>query len=425
MHPTTHDHPLFAGAEPRLTARRFMTYVVLAGAAQTVFFTFNEAVAAKTLLASPAWITLLTMTMPLANFTSIWWARLLVGRDQRRIIMAAGIAMGLTMATAWVMTSIVHLVVMYLVCSLLIALATTAENRALQQHIPSTRIGRLFGAAGALRAVSAAVVAFAAGYTMQQFEGAYRHVYVVSGLIGALALWQLGSIRTGSNGRDAPEPLNAQLLLAPLSKVCALLARRRDYLRFEAAFMLYGFAFMMSLPVAPLYLVQKLGFDYAGFGTARGLVFSLALAAGVLLFGRLFDRSTPHRMAALAFLLLAFYPPALIAAERLPEGGRIAMAMAAFVIFGFGMGATLVVWSLSSLRFAGSEDAGLYHSVHIAATGVRGLIGPPLGYLIMSLWSMEATLWTSALTWGAASAAMCAVRAWDGRAVRAGAPLPP
>ena len=77
------------------------------------------------------------------------------------------------------------------------------------------------------------------------------------------------------------------------------------------------------------------------------------------------------------------------------------------------MSGIMVLWSLSSLRFAGNEDAGVYHSVHVAATGVRGMFAPLLGYLIMSVFGKTTALLTSSVLWIVASLMMIVMRKWD------------
>jgi len=59
-------------------------------------------------------------------------------------------------------------------------------------------------------------------------------------------------------------------------------------------------------------------------------------------------------------------------------------------MFGIAMSFILISWSIGSMYFAGREDAAMYQSVHVTLTGVRGLIAPALGFMIMKLFGVRA-----------------------------------
>ena len=61
----------------------------------------------------------------------------------------------------------------------------------------------------------------------------------------------------------------------------------------------------------------------------------------------------------------------------------------AFFIYGIAMSAMVISWNISSIYFAGSEDVSMYQSVHVTLTGLRGLIMPFLGYLILKYFGIQ------------------------------------
>ncbi len=409
-------HTLSQGGAGRALSvpSRFILYTVLGGATFGML-QFGEVIACKSLGAAPWALTILTMTMPIANFTSIWWGRILVGTDQRRTLRIAGLLGASVLASGVLLGKVAHLIVMYFLYYLCVALLIPAENRVLQQHIPASRTGRLMGTASGIRMVVGALVAAGAGAYLEAVAFGYRHLYLAASLTALSAFLLLGTVPTGTTNGEGPDRLGWRFLLGPLKKAAALLKRRPDYFRFEAAFMLYGIAFMMTMPVIPLYLVEDLKLDYGPIGIARGMIFSFSQAFSIPLFGRWFDRSTPHRMAVVTFLILAAFPPLLIAAGNLQGRECFLLTSLAFAVFGVGMGGLSILWCLSSLRFAGSEDAGVYHSVHVAATGIRGVFAPFLGLAAMEVFGKSGALAASSLLWVLASAAMIAVRIWDFR----------
>ncbi len=396
----------------RAVSRRYILFAIFTG---TVFavMQFGAVIARKSLGASELSVTFITMAMPVTSFTSIWWARLLIGRNQSKFLLFFGIFVYLVLSSGILLNTYAHLLTIYLIFFMLNALIVTSENRILQQHIPAPQTGRLFGLASGMRTAMVALVSALAGWYMDIINGGFRHIYIVASLSGMVALLFIASIPTGQIAGADPQPINRQLLLSPLQKVIQLIKRRRDFLRFETAFMLYGIAFMISLPVIPLYLVDDLQLSYSQIGIARGTVPQLLMILFIPLFGRLFDRSTPHRMAVGVFFLLAFFPLLLLSAGEFNGTLRMLMLYTSFAFFGAVMSGVMVLWSLSSLRFAGSEDAGVYHSVHVAATGIRGLFAPLLGYLVMSVFGKTTALLTSSVLWIMASLMMIVMRKWD------------
>jgi len=374
---------------------------------------FAEVIARKSLGASELSVTLISMTWPVTSLISIWWARLLVGRDQRKFVWLFGTIAYLVLASGGFLNSVGHLMAILILFFLINSLFIPSENRILQQHFPATRTGRIFGLASGMRTGTAALASLFAGLYMDRVEGGYRHLFVIVSIIGFIALTQFASIKTGHvKGADAV-PLNRRMLFEPLKKVIQLLSRRRDFLRFEAAFMLYGVAFMMTLPVIPLYLVDDLKFGYTTIGLARGMVTQLVMIVAVPLLGRVFDRSTPHRMAAIIFLALSIFPFLLLSAGQFEGTMRLIMVYISFGYFGLVMSGVLLLWGLSSLRFAGEEDAGVYHSVHVAAVGVRGIFAPLLGYLVMTTMGKTVTLITCSVLWVLSSIMMILMRKID------------
>lgn len=395
-------------------ARRYIVYSALMGA---VFgaLQFGEIIARKSMNASTLMVTFVTMLMPVAALTSLWWAKLIEGRDQRKLLIVIGSFSYIALASGAMLYSIRHLLGIHFIYFLSFALFGPSENRILQQHVASSKTGRTFGLATSIRMAVIAVYAGGAGLWMEKVEGGFRNVYPVTALIGFAGMLIFATIRTGGSLSGQPMPLNRHIFFGPLRDVVKLLKRRKDYLRFEAAFMVYGIAFMMTLPVVPLFLVDDLQLGYAAIGLARSTVPQVVMLVCIPIFGWIFDRSTPHRLAAIIFALLALYPLILISATYLEEPYRLAAVYTAFGYFGIVMSGVMVLWSLSSIRFSGDEDAGIYHSVHVAFTGIRGSFAPLLGLGVMSLMSKNAALLTSCCLFLVASGMMIMMRKIDAK----------
>jgi MFS family permease len=393
---------------------RYFIYTAMTGMVFSMV-QFGEVIARKSLGASGLQITLLTMSMPVAAITSLWWGRLIEGRQQKYILIFVGAAGYLIMSTGAFLNDINHMISMHLIFFLAFALFGPAENRILQQHVAPDKAGKTFGNASGYRMAVSALVAAGTGYWLNHVEGGYRNIYPIVALIGFVGLGIFATIPIKSNKKLKPVPINFGLILGPVKDVIILLKRRPDYLRFELAFMLYGMAFMMTLPVVPLFLVDDLGLDYATIGIARGTIPQVVMILAIPLLGRVFDRTTPHKMAAAVFPLLALYPAVLLMTPSL-EGWHQRVALYfAFGLFGAAMSGVMVLWNVASLRFSGKEDAGVYQSVHIAFTGFRGMFAPLLGLGSMHLLGKTTALMISASLFILAGVMMVVVRKIDYR----------
>lgn len=395
-------------------AYRFLAFSTLAGVVFPMLH-MGEVIARKSLGSEGILITFLTMTMPVASITSIWWARLLVGRDQRKFLLYTGIIGYITLLSGLFLGNMGHMLTMYMIFFLANALTIPATNRILQQHIEPSRIGRLVGVGSGLRMGLAALMSFGAGRYMDAVEGGYRHIYMIAAVAGFIGIWQLAKVKTKQVEGSDRQYFNKTLLLSPLKKVIDLLKRRKDYLRFEIAFMFYGIAFMMILPVVPLYIVDDLKMSYTEIGLAKGTVPQLIMLVCMPIFGRWFDKTTPHRLSVIIFLMLSVYPVLLLTAGQFQGTLQMTLVFAAFGTFGMAMSGVMILWSLSSMRFAGSEDAGVYHSVHAAATGLRGLFAPLLGYVIMTFFGKGTALLCASGLWVFAAGLMVIMRRIDVR----------
>ena len=68
-----------------------------------------------------------------------------------------------------------------------------------------------------------------------------------------------------------------------------------------------------------------------------------------------------------------------------------------YFYFGIMMSGITLSWNLSSIFYAPHSEVSNYQAVHITLTGVRGLFAPFIGYIILKIFSVEATFIVSSL----------------------------
>jgi predicted MFS family arabinose efflux permease len=215
----------------------------------------------------------------------------------------------------------------------------------------------------------------------------------VLGILGHVFISRIRWRRDGE-GPEVPEP-GVRGALAAMGRAWAqalrVLRRDRDFFLFEAAFMLYGFALLMSTPLVVIYAEGDLGLTYGEWTWASGFASPLAQLASVFLVGRLSDRLGLARSTSLAFLLLVGF----FAVLPLVTGAN--GLIASYVALGVAMAGVNVGWNLGPLRFAPIGRSRTYTSVHVLLVGVRSGTAPVVGYLAMKTFGIRITFGVSAV----------------------------
>ncbi len=385
----------------------------------------QDIIARKALHAQDWQLMLMTMIWPVANFFSVWWARVFERScHKHRYFIVAGILGRLTLVNAiWLATMNEYLVLLGLLFASN-SLIVPAQNSIYQRNIDEKRRARIFGLTISLGMAVSVVFTFFAGRLLDAQEQSFRWILVVTGLCGFAHAAVLSLIRIREPITDRIcEPLRwKQMLLEPISGTLKLLKENKPFAKFERSFSIYGMGFIMMQPVIPIYLVDKLQLNYTTNFLAKGIVSQLGMLLLSPLIGKLHDRMHPFRFISGAFALLMVFP-LLIVVSSLWQGEAlmpVVIVFAAYLIFGIAMTAVNISWNMSSIFFAGKQDASIYQSVHVTMTGIRGLLAPILGIALMKIFNITAVFIVAA-----GFLASAAVISWlDNRKLR-GADLAP
>ena len=236
---------------------------------------------------------------------------------------------------------------------------------------PAVR-GRWFGRAVSAQGLAVLLVSVPVGMWMDRDVTSWPWIYALAGAAGAYAYLQWGRIR-----RRRPMALTEEIEIHP--SAWKTLLRDKAFLRYEAAFMVYGLGFLALQPVLPLYVVDELGVSYTDFGLARGAIFWILMIATSPLAGRLGDRLGILRVAGLGFLVLGLFPLTL---WLMPNTTGMFLA---FAIYGIAMACVNIGWNLGPIAMARGRDPVPYLNAHVAAVGIRALVGMTLGTVLHDL----------------------------------------
>jgi hypothetical protein len=195
-----------------------------------------------------------------------------------------------------------------------------------------------------------------------------------------------------AEGARPPEGIRESLRLA--RQVFRL---NPEFGRFERNFMIYGIAFMIILPVLPLYVVYELHMDYGQLSSAKGLWSQIGVVVLSPVLAVALGRLQPLRFTGRSFLVLAGYPALLFMSTFFTSSTTAVHGVyAALLVFSVAMAGVGLSWSLGSMYFAGRDDASTYQGIHVALTGARGAFAPTFGWLVYSLFGSRAVFALSA-----------------------------
>ena len=252
-----------------------------------------------------------------------------------------------------------------------------AEMNMFRVLYPATHRGTAVGWVKAVAAVSGLCVTVAATFWVMWRPALYFVPYWAVGIALACSAFAYARIPVRQrllfrSGEDRPPHR------AFWSGARVFLADRR-FVLYQIGFFFAGFANHMAHAfVAESLKVNALASDRAVFWIVA-VIPALCMAGSAPLWGRLLDRMNPMSGRAL------FNSIQCVAYGFHCYGGLTQQAwpfLIGSIVHAVGMGGSTINWLTGSLYFADRERVTLYNSIHVALTGLRGLLAPLVGVLI-------------------------------------------
>jgi MFS family permease len=233
----------------------------------------------------------------------------------------------------------------------------------------------------------------ATGWLLDKSHQMYQALYPLAGLCGLIGCFYYSQLHVP--GADEL-PRDRARLRESLAGVERILRNDAAYLLFQVAFFLSGSSFFMSTHVILLLVRDR--FDFSAFDLSLWLsvVPQLLLALGSPTWGHILDRIGIVRCRLLINLLMTGYLasywlgivsalPLLIYLGSLLQGASNAGGQ--------------LTWALASSHFAPrTEDVPLYNGIHFVLNGIRGLVLPWVGSVLLVVvgsWAVLAATFVS------------------------------
>ncbi len=270
-------------------------------------------------------------------------------------------------------------------------------NLFLKNAYRNEHFGRLYGYATTLNKVVMLVVMLLYGILLDIDNFAFTYIFPVVALMGVLSVYLLSMI-------DFKEKHSVVLIKESFfksvkksfSNMVSILKNNKPYLHFEAGFMLYGFAFMISVTVITIYFDKALHLNYSSVAFYKNIYNIIAIAL-LPFFSKLIDRIDPRKFAMITFASIMLFILSLALTDFFPQnievlGIKLYYTMIPYLIFHSIFAATMSLsWSIGSAYFCRSSEAGDYQSVHLSLTGLRAVFAPIFGVITYELFGFFAT----------------------------------
>ncbi|MCK4524159.1 MFS transporter [candidate division WOR-3 bacterium] len=345
----------------------------------------QEVILKKTLGGTPFEITILTMIMPFSNFFSVYFAPIIKKSQHKSLLfMIIGIFGRMSLVfIAFINTAIPFMLILF-VYFVFNAFLSPLMNSMLQLNIRADKRGKLFGYMNSLTTLAAVIVSIIAGKLLDIDENFFKLLFTAAGISGFVSCYLLSKIRFKKKMQIDSSLVSSKFdILYPFKNMLHIFKNDKKYLFFESSFFVYGMGFLVILPALPIFFVDVMKMDYTQISMAKGVIGQFFMVLIMPFIGSLHDRTNPMIFSSVTFFTLAFYPLILILAPSNQYMNPIHIVYISFFIFSLAMSGVIIVWNLGSIYFAGNTYSSDYQSIHVTLTGVRGLLAPLLGYLVI------------------------------------------
>lgn len=388
--------------------KTFINHLIFSGM-NGIFFgglMLQEIIARKTLLSSNLVVTFVTMVWPVANLFSIYWGEYLEGRkDRKNLFLVAGILGRLSLVLTFFVQTGMHLVLLLLLVYSFNTFIIPVQNSIFQFNYRRKIRGMLFGFSQTVYSIFLVLTAFIFGRVLDYNEYFFRFLFTIVGIFGFLGIMVLMRIKVEGIPEMAKNA-RAHPFISPIIATVYEFRKNKPFLMYEIAFMVYGFGFMMALPIIPQFLVNKLGMTYTQISIGKVMIANAGMAVFSPLAGFLEDRLNPILFSGISFIILGFYPLLLNLSISQNIMDPVSFVYFAFGVFSLGMAGVMMNWTLGSIYFARGRDSVMLQSVHVTLTAFRGLFAPLLGYFLMTRFSDTVGFVSSSLMFFMASVIM-------------------
>lgn len=351
----------------------------------------HDYIATNGLGASVVQITLLAMIWPVSNLFSVMLSHFVDSSNRHSTAIFIGAGLRLPIALMFFSSNVNIMLLLLFMFFGSNSLVIPGQNAVMRSRYKKGHRGQLFGWSMSVLNLFALPAAMLAGALLDADFAFYKWLFVAEGITGCGQAVVVGFMARGMNDPVAVAESSISDFFKSLKNV---LKTDREFVLFEAFFMVYGFGFMCVQPAIPFYSQEVLGLSYEQYAMAKGVIGQLGLLLLGPFLGSKMDKLHPFRFTGIVCIILAGFPLLLVASSLFPAIG-IPLFYASWLAFAIGIAGVILSWNMSSMFFAPEGRTATYQGLHVTATAMRGFLAPVLGSVIMTELGYTANFLTS------------------------------
>lgn len=338
----------------------------------------------KDLHATPLQITTLIVLKPAVSLFALYWSSLIEKRRDRLLsnLIWARVLSHIPFFFFPFVDNPWYFIASFGFYMMLARGTVPAWMEVLKLNIPNISRERIFAYSSAFGYLGGAILPFALGGIMDNYEQSWRWIFPATALISLTAVIfktripiTKEMIETQKN--ETPQQTLKQQILKPWKSTWELIRRRPDFTKYQLGFMLGGAGLIIMQPALPVYFMDGLNLTYTELALALTLFKGIGFAATSPTWAKVLQKIDIYRFNSLVTSLACLFPLFLIAAQT-----NLMWLYGGYILYGVMQAGSEMSWNLSGPIFAKNEDSSVYSSVNVLTVGLRGCFVPPIGYLL-------------------------------------------
>jgi len=264
--------------------------------------------------------------------------------------------------------------------NLIITLPTI--NQMLKSAYTHNNFGRLYSYTSSTNKIMIMVTTLAFGFLLDEYSFAFVYIYPLIGILGIISIFLLSKI---PQVEEIPVKQSfAKAINNSFKYMVDILKNNKPFLHFELGFMFYGFAWMISAAIIPIYFNDVFEMNHATYGFYKNGYNVLAILL-LPFFGSLLGRIDARTFGAITFGSLMLFTFTLGIAQYYMQyieffGIRIYFSLLiAYGFYGIFAATMALLWFIGSAYFCQKEEAARYQSIHLSLTGFRAILSFQIG----------------------------------------------
>jgi hypothetical protein len=334
----------------------------------------------KDLSATALHIVLYSSLKPIASFFSFYFSEVIA--HQRMTLKSAMIWAGILARLCFIPALIYDDVNLYIFGSTMYMIFTRSETpawmEAIKINVFRDKWEKTFSTGSILSYVTSVFITIFFVASIEISSTSWKYSFLGALCLGMLAVVvQALLIENDREVKVVSKDRNSGLI-EPVKGAISLLRSQPDFARFQGAFMIGGLGLMIIQPVIPIYFTEVLSLKYSDLMIAFCVWKALGFVSTTPLWNRLIKRIA---FSSLVFLVLCGF--SLFSLFLIFSSLSINAIYLAYFVFGVSQAGSHLVWHMSGPIFSKDDSSTSYTSVNVVMVGIRGLVGPMLGWLLM------------------------------------------